>query len=146
MRSCQFKIYIGLYQEFRFNNWSCFIIIRIIINIYIIKKHDPIHINNSNIYNISHAYEKLSTHPTQSEQNSKVDTKRNHIDVPQVEYQDYLNTKEIYSKTTRKECTTYLIHLTKGLFHNLICFWTKVVMWCFENEWEKEKEIKPLEV
>jgi hypothetical protein len=72
-----------------------------------IKKHDPIHINNSNIYNISHAYGKLSTHLTQSEQNSKADTKGNPTDIPQVEYQDYMNTKEIYSKTTRKECTTY---------------------------------------
>jgi len=43
------------------------IIIRIIINIYIIKKHDPIHINKSNIYNISHAYEKLSTHLTRKQ-------------------------------------------------------------------------------
>jgi hypothetical protein len=34
-------------------------------HISIIKKHDPIHINNSNIYTISHAYGKLSTHPTQ---------------------------------------------------------------------------------
>ena len=35
--------------------------------IYIIKKHDPIHINKSNIYNISHAYGKLSTHLTQKQ-------------------------------------------------------------------------------
>jgi hypothetical protein len=34
-------------------------------HISIIKKHDPIHIHNSNIYTISHAYGKLSTHPTQ---------------------------------------------------------------------------------
>ena len=33
-------------------------------HIYIIKKHDPTHINKSNIYNISHAYGKLSTHVT----------------------------------------------------------------------------------
>jgi hypothetical protein len=80
----QFKIYIGSYQEFRFKNWSCFIVTRIIINIYIIKKHDPIHINNSNIYNISHAYGKLSTHLTQSEHNSKADTEGNPTDVLQV--------------------------------------------------------------
>ena len=43
----------------------------------------------------------------ESKQNSKADTKGNPIDIPQVEYQDYTNTKEIYSKTTRKECTTY---------------------------------------
>jgi hypothetical protein len=67
----QFKIYIGSYQEFR-------------LNIYIIKKHDPIHINNSNIYNISHAYGKLSTHLTQSEHNSKADTEGNPTDVLQV--------------------------------------------------------------
>jgi hypothetical protein len=34
-------------------------------HIYIIKKHDLIRINNSNIYIIFHAYEKLSTHLTQ---------------------------------------------------------------------------------
>jgi hypothetical protein len=34
-------------------------------HVYIIKKHDLIYVNNSNIYNISHAYEKLSTHLTQ---------------------------------------------------------------------------------
>jgi len=61
----QFKIYISSYQEFRINNWSCFIVTWIISKIYIIKKHDPIHINNSNIYNSSHAYRKLSTHLTQ---------------------------------------------------------------------------------
>ena len=59
------KVYIGSYQEFRFNSWTCFIITRIIINIYFIKKHDPIRINNLNIYTISHAYEKLFTHLTQ---------------------------------------------------------------------------------
>jgi len=37
----------------------------IIINIYINKKHDPICINNSNIYIISHAYGKVSTLLTQ---------------------------------------------------------------------------------
>jgi hypothetical protein len=34
----QFKIYTGSYQEFRFNNWLCFIITRIIINIYILSR------------------------------------------------------------------------------------------------------------
>jgi hypothetical protein len=50
------------------------VITRIIVNIYIIKKYDPIHINKSNIYNISHAYGKLSTHLTRKQQNSKADT------------------------------------------------------------------------
>ena len=77
-------------------------IIRIIINIYIIKKHDPIHINKSNIYNISHAYGKLSTHLTQNKQHSQAETEGNLTDVLPVEYQDYLNTKETYSRMTRK--------------------------------------------
>jgi hypothetical protein len=125
----QFKIYIGSYQEFRFNNWSWFIVTRIIINIYIIKKNDPIHINNSNIYNISHAYKKIIHSPdSKANGTQKQIPKEFPINVPHVEYQDYLNTKEIYSKTTRKEHTTYLIHLTTGLFHNFICFWTKLVI------------------
>jgi hypothetical protein len=33
----------------------------------IIKKHDQIHINKSNIYTISHAYRKLSTHLTRKQ-------------------------------------------------------------------------------
>ena len=37
----------------------------LIINISIIKKHNLIRINNSNIYIISYAYEKLSTHLSQ---------------------------------------------------------------------------------
>ena len=36
-------------------------------HIYIIKKHDSIHINKSNIYTISLAYGKLSTHLTQNQ-------------------------------------------------------------------------------
>jgi len=56
-----------------------------------------------------------------SKKNSKADTERNHIDNPLVEYQDYLNTKETF-KNNSKEHTTYLIHLTKGLFYNPICF------------------------
>jgi len=52
----------------------------IYIYIYIIKKHDPIHINNPNIYTISHAYEKLSTNLTQN-QTELEDTERNPIDV-----------------------------------------------------------------
>jgi hypothetical protein len=70
--------------------------------IYIIEKHDPIHINRSNIYNISHAYRKLSTHLTRKQTELKADTERNPTDVQPVEYQDYLNTKETYSRTTRK--------------------------------------------
>ena len=71
-------------------------------HIYIIKKHDPTHINKSNIYNISHAYEKLSTYWLESKQKSKADTEKNHTDVPPVEYQDYLNIKETYSRMTQK--------------------------------------------
>jgi len=51
-------------------------------HIYIIKKHDPIHINKSNIYNISHAYEKFSTHLTRKQQHSKADTEENLTDDP----------------------------------------------------------------
>jgi hypothetical protein len=32
----------------------------------------------------------------------KADIERNPTDIPPVEYQDYLNTKEAYSRTTRK--------------------------------------------
>jgi hypothetical protein len=61
------KLYIGSYQEFKFNIkcWTCFITTRIIINIYFIKKHSPIRIKNLNIYIISYAYENLFTHLTQ---------------------------------------------------------------------------------
>jgi len=65
-------------------------------------KHDPIHINKSNIYNIFHAYEKLSTHLTRKQTELKADTKENPTDIPPVEYQDYLNTKKTYSRTTQK--------------------------------------------
>jgi len=44
-------------------------------HIYIIKKHDSIHNNKSNIYTISYAYRKLSTHLTQKQQNSKLISK-----------------------------------------------------------------------
>jgi hypothetical protein len=37
-----------------------------------------------------------------SKQNSKADTKGNPTDVPLVEYQDYLNTNEAYSRTNQK--------------------------------------------
>ena len=57
----------------------------------------------------------------ENKQNSKADTERNPTNVPPVEYQDCLNTKEIL-KNDSKEHTTYLIHLTKGLFHNHICY------------------------
>jgi hypothetical protein len=71
-------------------------------HIYIIKKHDPIYINKSNIYNISHAYKKLSTHLTRKQTELKADTEGNPTDVPLVEYQDYLNIKETYLKMTQK--------------------------------------------
>jgi hypothetical protein len=38
----------------------------------------------------------------ESKQKSKADTEENPTDVPPVEYQDYLNTKEAYSRTNRK--------------------------------------------
>jgi len=38
----------------------------------------------------------------ESKQNSKADTKGNPTNVSPVEYQDYLNTNETYSKMTRK--------------------------------------------
>ena len=58
----------------------------------------------------------------ESKQKSKADTEENPTDVPPVEYQDYLNIKETYSRMTQKNIT-YLIHLSKGVFHNPICFW-----------------------
>jgi len=58
----------------------------------------------------------------ESKQKSKADTEENPTDVPPVEYQDYLNIKEAYSRMTQKNIT-YLIHLSKGVFHNPICFW-----------------------
>jgi len=39
-----------------------------------------------------------------------------------------MNTNETYYKTTQKEHTTYLIHLTKDLFHNPIYFLTKLAI------------------
>jgi len=38
----------------------------------------------------------------ESKQKSKADTEENPIDVPPVEYQDYLNIKETYSRMTQK--------------------------------------------
>jgi hypothetical protein len=38
----------------------------------------------------------------ESKQKSKADTEENPTDVPPVEYQDYLNIKETYSRTTWK--------------------------------------------
>jgi hypothetical protein len=38
----------------------------------------------------------------ESKQKSKADTKGNPNGVPPVEYQDYLNTKETYSRMTQK--------------------------------------------
>jgi len=38
----------------------------------------------------------------ESKHNLKVDTEGNPTDIPQVEYQDYLNKKKTYSKMTRK--------------------------------------------
>ena len=120
----QFKIYIGSYQEFRFNNWLCFIVTRIIINIYIIKKHDPIHINKSNIYNISHAYEKLSTHLTRKQTEVKSKYWRKSYWRPAGRISGLSEYKGDIFKNDSKEYLTYLIHLTKGVFRNPIRFWT----------------------
>jgi hypothetical protein len=38
----------------------------------------------------------------ESKQKSKANIEENPTDVPLVEYQDYLNTKETYSRTTQK--------------------------------------------
>ena len=38
----------------------------------------------------------------ESKQKSKADTEENPTDAPPVEYQDYLNIKETYLRTTRK--------------------------------------------
>jgi len=118
----QFKIYTGLYQEFRFNNWSCFIITRTIINIFIIKKHDPIHINKSNIYNISYAYEKLFTHLTRKQTEVKSRHRRKSYWRPVGRISGLSEYKWDIFKNDSKEHITYLIHLTKGLFHNPIYF------------------------
>jgi hypothetical protein len=120
----QFKIYTGSYQEFRFNNWSCFIITRIIINIYIIKKHDPIHINKSIIYNISHAYGKLSSNLTQKQTEVKSRHRRKSYWCPAGRISGLSEYKGDIFKNDLKEHITYLIHLSKGVFHNTIYFWT----------------------
>jgi len=120
----QFKIYISSYQEFRFNNWSCFIITRIIINICIIKKHDPIHINKSNIYNISHAYRKLSTHLTRKQTEVKSRHWRKSYWHSAGRISGLSKYKGDKFKNDSKEHITYLIYLTKGIFRNPICFWT----------------------
>jgi len=120
----QFKIYTGSHQEFRFNNWSCFIITRIIINIYIIKKHDSIHINKSNIYNISHAYGKLSIHLTRKQTEVKSRYRRKSYWRPAGRISELSEYKRDIFKNDLKEHITYLIYLTKVIFHNPICFWT----------------------
>jgi hypothetical protein len=124
----QFRIYTGSYQEFRYNNWSCFIITKIIINIYIIKKHDPIHINKSNIYNISHAYGKLSTHLTRKQTEVKSRHRRKSYWLPADRISGLSEYKRDIFKNDSKEHITYLIHLSKGLFYNHIYFWTKLVI------------------
>jgi len=124
----QFKIYTGSYQEFRFNNWLYFIKTRIIINIFIIKKHDPIHINKSNIYNISHAYGKLSTHLTWKQTEVKSRHRRKSYWRPAGRISGLSEYKGDIFKNDSKEYITYLIHLSKGVFHNPICFWTKLVI------------------
>jgi len=49
----------------------------------------------------SHAYGKVSTHLTRKQTELKADTKENPTNVPPVEYQDYLNTNETYSRITQ---------------------------------------------
>jgi len=120
----QFKIYTRSYQEFKFNNWSWFIITRIIINIYIIKKHDPIHINKSNIYNISHAYEKLSTHLTRKQTEIKSRHRRKSYWHSAGRISGLSEYKGDIFKNDSKEHITYFIHLSKDTFHNPIYFWT----------------------
>jgi hypothetical protein len=58
----------------------------------------------------------------ESKQKSKADTEENTTDLPPVEYQDYLNIKGDIFKNDLKEHITHLIHLSKGIFHNPICF------------------------
>ena len=101
-----------------------FIITRIIINIYIIKKHDPIHINKSNIYTISHAYGKLSTHLTRKQTEVKSKYWRKSYWRPAGRISGLSEYKEGIFKNNSKEYITHLIHLSKGAFHNPICFWT----------------------
>jgi hypothetical protein len=78
------------------------IITRIIINIYIIKKHDPIHINNQIFIIFLMHMENYPLTWLESKQKSKADTEENPTDVPPVEYQNYLNIKETYSRMTQK--------------------------------------------
>jgi hypothetical protein len=100
------------------------IITRIIINIYIIKKHDPIHINKSNIYNIYHAYGKLSTHLTRKQTEVKSRHRRKSNWRPADRISGLSEYKGDIFKNDSKEHITYLIHLTNGVFRNPICFWT----------------------
>jgi hypothetical protein len=97
------KVYIGSYQEFRFNNWSCFIVTRIIINIYLLSRSMIQFILTIQIFILFLMH--MENYPLtrlKSEQNSKADTERNPTNIPQLEYQDYLNTKGNILKNNSK--------------------------------------------
>jgi len=93
-------------------------------HIYIIKKHDSIHINKSNIYTISHVYGKLSTHLTQKQTEAKSRHRRKSYWRPVGRISGLSEYKGDIFKNDSKEYLTYLINLTNGVFRNPICFWT----------------------
>ena len=88
----------------------------------IIKKHDQIHINKSNIYTISHAYRKLSIHLTRKQTKIKSIHRRKSYWRPVGRISGLSEYKWDIFKNDSKEYITYLIHLSKGVFHNPICF------------------------
>ena len=92
-------------------------------HIYIIKKHDSIHINKSNIYIISHAYGKLSTHLTQKQTAHTSWNRSKFYWRPTGRISGLSEYKGDIFKNDSKEYLTYLINLTKGVFRNPICFW-----------------------
>jgi len=76
---------------------------------YIIKKYDPIHINKSNMYNISHAYEKLSTHLTQKQTEVKSRYQKKSYWPPAGRISGLSEYKGDIFKNDSKEHITYLI-------------------------------------
>jgi len=97
------------------------IITRIIINIYIIKKHDPIHINKS-IFIIFLMH--MENYPLTWLESNKTQSwyRRKSYWRPAGRISGLSEYKGDIFKNDSKEHITYLIHLSKGVFHNSICF------------------------
>jgi hypothetical protein len=119
----QFKIYTGSYQEFRFNNWSCFIKIRIIINIYIIRSMIQFILTNQ-IFIIFLMH--MENYPLTWLESNKTQSWywRKSYWRPAGRISGLSEYKWDMFKNDSKKHITYLIHLSKGVFPNPICFWT----------------------